>query len=113
IGNSTGTLRGHEGVRIPADDGVIGWVVERAEPVIIPNLSDDERGFDFGQGLGPAVVVPIMNVGKAIGAFLVARLSESRPFPEESAAVLQQMAAYAAIAITNAQTHHRQREVAE
>jgi signal transduction histidine kinase len=42
----------------------------------------------------------------------VARVPGARAFPAESAAVLQQMAAYAAIAISNAQIHRQQVEVA-
>lgn len=113
IGNSTGALRAHEGESLLATEGLIGWVVTEGQSAIIASLPDDERGFSLGEGLGPGVVVPITSAGKVIGAFLVARLAGSRPFPKESEGMLQQMAAYAAIAITNAQTHRHQREVAD
>jgi signal transduction histidine kinase len=111
--NSTGTLRGSEGRSIPVQGSLIGWVVEHGEAVIAPCVSDDPRGYSLGERQGPGVLVPITNNGQILGAFLVSRIEGAPGFSGEHAQMLQKMSAYAAIAITNAETHRRQREVAE
>ncbi|MEX2584645.1 MAG: GAF domain-containing sensor histidine kinase [Gemmatimonadota bacterium] len=113
IGTSTGSLRGIEGDRIPIGESLIGRVATHGEPVITPDLSRDAPSTAAGGSLGPAVVVPVTSVGKVIGVFIVARQQGARVFPPESVGILQQMAAYTAIAITNAEIHRKQQEIAE
>lgn len=112
IHNATGTFRPFENEIVSIDRGILGWVVKNGTAAVLPDLPTNPHRFAFGEGFGPGVVVPILSVGRVIGAFMVARVPGSRAFPAESAAVLQQMAAYAAIAISNAQIHRQQVEVA-
>lgn len=110
--NAIGGFHQFENNTVSIDRGVLGWVVKNGRPAVVPDLPTNPYGFAFGEGFGPGVVVPILSVGRVIGAFMVARVPGSRAFPVESAAVLQQMAAYAAIAISNAEIHRQQVEVA-
>lgn len=110
--NSTGSLRAAEGDSIPVDKSLMGWVVQHGEPVITNNVSDDSRSFELSTRQGPGLVVPVHINGETIGAFLVARLEDGHPFTEENLDTLQKMAAYAAIAIHNAQLYREQTDAA-
>ena len=110
---STGTLRESEGLRVPVSGSLLGWVVEHGETVITASVSNDPRSHALEAGQGPGVVVPIVDGGRVLGAFLVGRVDGAPGIGPESAAILQKMAAYVAIAITNAEIHRRQQETAE
>ncbi|MBW3630013.1 MAG: GAF domain-containing protein [Gemmatimonadetes bacterium] len=111
--NSSGSLRATEGQKLLCEGSVVGSVIVSGEPTLSESLSRDPRGYRLGGTQGPAVVVPIMNSGRVMGAFLVARLEGSPVFGAESIVVLQKMAAYAAIAIHNAEIHRVQAATAD
>ena len=110
--NSTGSLRGAEGESIPVEGSLMGWVVKNGQPVVTPSISDDPRSYELPTRQGPGIVVPVQINGETIGAFLVARLDKASPFTEENLGTLQRMAAYAAIAIHNAQLSREQTDAA-
>jgi signal transduction histidine kinase len=111
--NSSGSLRETEGQELPLQGSVVGSVILTGEATLSDWLSEDPRGYRLGGRQGPAVIVPVTNSGQVLGAFLVARLEGAEPFGPESIVVLQKMAAYAAIAITNAEIHRKQQATAD
>ena len=72
---------------IPVGKGMAGLAVERAEPVTACNIQTDNSG-DVRPGakltgLEGAIVVPMINAGKAIGAYGIANRAERTFTPEE------------------------------
>lgn len=110
--NSTGNLRESEGLKVPVDSSLMGWVIQNGEAAMTPSLSDDPRSFQIGSRQGPAVVVPVQINGETIGAFLVARLEGAELLTHADASTLQKMASYAAIAIQNARLYREQTDAA-
>lgn len=111
--NSSGSLRATEGQKLLCEGSFVGSVILSGEPALSEWLSNDPRGYGLGGQQGPAVVVPITNSGRVMGAFLVARLEGSPVFGPDSIVILQKMAAYAAIAIHNAEIHRVQEATAD
>jgi signal transduction histidine kinase len=110
--NSTGSLRASEGRLIPIEGSLMGWVVKTGEATTTASLADDPRGYPWEDRYGPSVVVPLTSNGRIIGTFMVTRVEGSPLFGDESVAILRTMSSYATIAITNAEIHRQQQEVA-
>lgn len=84
---------------IPVGKGMAGLAVERIQPVTACNIQTDTSG-DVRSGakltgLEGAIVVPMMNGGRAAGALGIANRSE-RTFTEEEQALLLAIGAYLA-----------------
>lgn len=95
-----------EGLVIPIDNSIAGWIFTNAQTLIVPDTSQDPRwnrnvdsrvSFVTRSILG----VPLINRGKAIGV-LQALNKISGEFTEDDTNILETLAAQAAVAIINA-----------
>lgn len=102
------------GMRLALGQGVVGWVAQQGQPVLVPNVSEDSRFFgDFDKESGfttrSILCVPLQTKGQTIGA-IEAMNKESGPFDEEDLKLLTSLAAPAATAIENAQLYEALRQ---
>lgn len=96
---------------VPFGHGLMGWVVEHAEPVLVNDALADERAIQI-PGTTPdpeaIVIVPLIAGGVVIGALNVGRIGgEEIYFSQTDFEVVQLFAAQASIALRNAEVHHQ------
>jgi signal transduction histidine kinase len=106
-----------ERVAVPKES-VAGWIVTHNEPLVIDDVSGDERwsqkvdqasGFVTRSILG----VPLRVKDKVIGALEVLNKKNERPFTEEEVSLLSTLAAQAAVAIENARLFQQSDQIAD
>ncbi|MBN1220113.1 MAG: GAF domain-containing protein [Anaerolineae bacterium] len=114
-GQSSDMVRGR---RLAIGQGIVGWVIERGQPALVPDVSQDPRFFkDFDQLTGfttrSIICVPLQTSEQTIGAIEVMN-KLSGPFNQSDLRLLNWLATPAAIAIQNARLfeqvqlgHHR------
>ncbi len=93
-------------VRLGLDEGLVGLVAQRAEPVNLANAHEHPRFRffpDSGEEVFPAFLgVPIIHQRKVLGVLVVQRRSPER-FPEDQVSFLITLAAQLAAAIAHAE----------
>ncbi len=99
-------------VRLPLGQGIAGWVAEKGQPVVVPNVEMDNRFFaDIDKGSGfhteSILCVPLQTKGRTIGVLEVLN-KKSGSFNQEDLTLLQSIAIPAATAIENAQLYESQ-----
>jgi signal transduction histidine kinase len=100
------------GLHMALGQGLAGWVAEKGEPVIVPDVYADTRFFsDMDKNSGfttrSILCVPLQTKGHTIGAIEVMN-KKNGIFDKEDLALLQALAAPAAAAIENAQLYEDQ-----
>ncbi len=111
------------GWRLESGAGIVGWVVDRGESLIVPDAQRDERHFkgvdaETGLPIRSILSVPLQVKGSVIGA-LQAVDTEAGRFDGRDRRLLEALAASAAVAIQNARLYKQaeaeifQREEAE
>jgi GAF domain-containing protein/ligand-binding sensor domain-containing protein len=95
--------------------GVTGWVGETGEPLLIPDVSQDERFIQFsssGIETRSELAVPIKTKEKVVGVLNV-QSAEYDAFDESDLVVMQALADQAATAIENARLFEAEQRRAE
>ncbi len=98
--------------KIPADQGLSGWIVSNHQPLLIKNLEEESDQLP----IDPVVVgqdkvtpswlgVPLISEGELLGILAVASY-QTNAFQESDQYLLEQIAQQAALSIKNAR-HHR------
>jgi GAF domain-containing protein len=92
--------------RMPQGQGIVGWVIQTGEPILVPDVSRDTRFFaQFDQQSGfttrSILCVPLQTKGRTIGA-IEAMNKDDAAFGPEDLKSLTLLAAPAAAAIENA-----------
>jgi PAS domain S-box-containing protein len=106
------------GKRLSTGQGIVNWVFQQGEPLLVPDVSLDPRFFgawdaEMGFTTHSILCVPLKTRGRTIGA-IEAVNKASGDFDREDLALLTSMAASAAIAIENARLYEQaQQEIAE
>ena len=105
------------GLHMALGQGLAGWVAEKGEPVIVPDVYADQRFFpnmDKNSGFTTKSIlcVPLQTKGYTIGAIEVMN-KKNGVFDKEDLALLQALAAPAAAAIENAQLYEEQNRTIE
>jgi len=93
--------------RIKVGEGIAGWVAEKREPVMVNDVSKDERftgRHDQASGFKTrsALCVPMIAAGEFIGVVEVLNKKVSEGFTEADKGLLESLASLAALAIANA-----------
>jgi signal transduction histidine kinase len=101
--------------RVSMNEGVVGWVATHCEPVIINDVSKDDRfsrEVDTRTGFltRSVLCVPLQIKGKPIGVLEVLNKFSGNGFDQEDLQVALTMAAQAAVAIENARLYQSLRE---
>lgn len=102
-GPKSGNLRG---VRLPMGQGIVGWVAEHNQPLLVPDVSKDPR---FFKGLDKKtettsqaiLCVPLRVKDELIGVVEVINKKQG-PFTATDQHLLESLATFAAVAIQNA-----------
>lgn len=107
---------GLQGAWLSLDRGIAGWVARNREAVVCPDVSKDERfagEFDTQADFQTTsiVAVPLVSKGRLLGVIELLNVLESDDFGELEVEVLKTLADYAAIAIENARSVERIREL--
>jgi signal transduction histidine kinase len=100
---------------MPADQGIAGWIFTHRQPVIVEDVSQDERFFkDIDESLGyrtsSLIGAPLMTKGEMIGVIEVLNKRSGEKFDEQDLDTLSALAGQAAIAIVNARLYSQIRE---
>jgi len=90
-------------------EGITGWVAAHREPLIVPDVTQDERYIEGVIGGRSELAVPMVVQGKLIGVLDV-ESTEPDAFDEHDLELLSSVAALAAVAIHNAQLFEDIRE---
>jgi diguanylate cyclase (GGDEF)-like protein/excisionase family DNA binding protein len=105
------------GYHIPFGRGLMGWVVEHAQPILANDALSDPRALQIpGTPPDPEAVamVPLIAEGEVLGALNVSRLGGPEVyFSEADFELVQLFAAQASIALRNADAHHAVSQQAE
>ncbi len=98
------------GSRIAADQGLAGWVFTNLEPLIVGDVSKDERflsSVDQGSGFEThsLIAVPLMTPTERLGVLQVVNKRSGEQFDGQDLDVLNALAAQAAVMISNARLY--------
>jgi len=101
--------------RIGLDEGIAGWVATHGEPVIVNDVSRDERfsrkaDVHTGALTRSIAAVPLQVKGKTIGVLEVLNKFSTEGFDEEDLRLMLTLATQAAITIENARLYQSLRE---
>jgi signal transduction histidine kinase len=106
-----------EGIVVPVESSIAGWIVTHSEPLVVPDTSKDSRwsqqvdqktAFVTRSILG----VPLVTRDKMLGA-VEALNKRAGLFTEEDVTILQALSAQAAVAIVNARLFQQSDLIAE
>ena len=103
-------------VRLKPGEGIAGWVVQHGEPLIVPNVGQDERFASHLDGLtkvetNSVVCVPVRGRDRILGVIELINYVAELKLDEDDLFRLQALADYAAIAIENARYVQRIQEL--
>jgi GAF domain-containing protein len=98
--------------RVPADQGIAGWVLRRGEPAIVNDVTKDPRFYaelDRGSGFTTRSIlaVPLKIRDKAIGVVEVINKRSGGSFSSRDQDLATALAAQAAVAIENARLYQK------
>jgi signal transduction histidine kinase len=100
---------------LPRTHGMLGAMLETAEPFRTDDIHRDPRFRGWWPRQHPNMRsflgVPIVSRADVIGAFYLTEKREARAFDASDQALIELLAAHAAIAITNARLYERTREL--
>ncbi len=104
-----------EGMRMPSNKGIAGWVFIHQEPLIVDDTSQDKRFYSqFDKTTGfktdSIIGVPLITKGKSIGVLEVLNKHSGEKFNQHDLDILMALAAQSAIAIENARLIESLRE---
>lgn len=98
------------GQRLRSGEGIAGWVAERGETLLIPDVAADPR---FSPRMDEAtrfatksiLAVPLRTGERVIGVIEVINALDERQFTPDDLQILEAFANFAAVAIENARRH--------
>jgi diguanylate cyclase (GGDEF)-like protein len=96
-----------DGLRMPADQGIAGWVARHRQPLLLEDASRDprwNRGFEAATRFRPRsmLCVPLVSKSTLHGVIEVMNRLDGRPFDARQLRLVQILADHAAIAMENA-----------
>jgi len=103
------------GQRLKRGEGVAGWVAERGQTLLLPDVSADPR---FSPRMDETtrfatrsiLAVPLRTGDRVIGVVEVINALDEREFNPEDVEILEAFAEFAAVAVNNSRTHEALRE---
>ncbi|MGQ9811438.1 MAG: SpoIIE family protein phosphatase, partial [bacterium] len=96
-------------VELKFGEGIVGWVANNQNPVIVPNVSRDERYLAVRESTQSEVVVPLM-VGDRIVGIINLESDRLDAFTDEHVNLIKTFGSQAAISIERAKLHADQIE---
>jgi GAF domain-containing protein len=100
------------GTRVPAGQGIAGWVLEHGEPAVVDEPRDDRRfyaGIDAGSDLRTRTLlaVPLAVKDRVIGVVELVNKRGEQGFDDQDVRLAKALSDQAAIAIENARLYAR------
>ncbi|MCL5006375.1 MAG: diguanylate cyclase [Acidobacteria bacterium] len=94
-------------VRVKMGEGIVGWVAEHGEPVLVEDIKTDPRRVVRRNGswhpeAQSIICVPVKGRENVLGVIELVNTSGKERFHEEDIPILKNLADYAAIALENA-----------
>jgi diguanylate cyclase (GGDEF)-like protein len=101
-----------DGLRLPCDKGIAGWVARHREAVCIADVTKDQRyfvGVEEQSHFVPRsmLCVPMLSKGSLLGVVQVINKIDGTAFTEDDLRIAQTLADHAAIAIENASLYRQ------
>lgn len=99
-------------LRVPADQGIAGWVVQHGEPAIVDDVPNDPRFYDqidrqSGFTTRSMLAVPLKLRDRTIGVVELVNKRGAASFSERDLDIATALAAQAAVAIENARLYQK------
>jgi GAF domain-containing protein len=99
-------------LRVPADQGIAGWVIQHGEPAIVDDVPNDPRFYDqidrkSGFSTRTMLAVPLKLRDRAIGVIELMNKQNGPSFNERDQDLATALAAQAAVAIENARLYQK------
>ncbi|HUT53692.1 MAG TPA: sensor domain-containing diguanylate cyclase [bacterium] len=112
VGKASQKLRN---IRMKIGEGIAGWVAKNGEPLIIPDVDQDQRFAKWvdqksGFKTKSIVCIPLISKGRTLGVIELINVAEAHR-EKEHLELLEALADFAAIAIENARFVKRVREL--
>lgn len=107
---ATGALRARAGEALPSDGSMAGWVIERGEPLLVDDLASDQRAWvsvNVDLGLERGATVPLVRLGRVVGALGCDNAKGGRPFRPRDLDLLDRLGEQAVLAIESARLFER------
>jgi diguanylate cyclase (GGDEF)-like protein len=103
-------------VRIRLGEGIAGWVAQEGIPVVMPDVSIDERfcsamGKETGIRTKSLMCVPIKSKGNIIGVLEIANKTTDTPFTKDDLDIIMRIVDHAAIAVERASLYQKMAEL--
>jgi signal transduction histidine kinase/DNA-binding response OmpR family regulator len=103
-----------EGLRIPASEGIVGWVVQSWQPILVDDAQTHSKLYSdvdavAGTTTESLIAVPLRSRNKIIGV-IEAINPRAQPFDQHSLLLLTTLAGAAAVAIENARLYEAEQE---
>ncbi len=103
------------GATFPPKGSMSGEAIRTGRPIVVPDASRDPRAYQpvvrLGN-MGPMILVPLAERGRAFGTLNAVRMRGGRPFAQEDVDLLQRFADQAAIALEYARAQREAQRVA-
>lgn len=103
------------GATFPPRGSIAGEVIRSGRSLLVPDAARDPRAYQpvvkLGD-MGPLILVPLAERGRAIGTLNAARVRGGRPFSQEDVELLQRFADQATIAVEYARAQREAQRVA-
>lgn len=101
--------------RMTKDQGIVGWVVSHGQPLIVNDVSQDERFYEeIDKSIDfhtvSLICVPLSYKGRVIGALEILNKLSGEEFDEDDLDLLTALASQSATAIENARLYQSLRE---
>jgi PAS domain S-box-containing protein len=98
---------------VPVDDGLAGWVIERGEPLVVPNIENGLRPLLAIPTTGPQAFIgaPIRAKGQVLGVLSVVGAAGQQFKPEE-VTLLASIADEIGVAVENARLYRQAEQLA-
>ncbi len=105
-----------KGMKVAAGQGIASWVAEHGEPLMIADVSEDERFSDLFDKASSFITqsvlcVPVRSKDHILGVIELVNGPSERSFKQADLQILLTIADYAAIAIENARNFKRINEL--
>jgi len=112
VGDASASLKS---VRLRIGEGIAGWVAEHGEPVVVPDVSKDERFSNRVDDMTrwhtrSVLCVPLASKNRILGVIQLINV-EMKTFGDDQLMLLRALADYAAIAIDNARAVEKIQEL--
>ncbi|MGH2536843.1 MAG: sensor histidine kinase [Candidatus Promineifilaceae bacterium] len=107
-----------QGMVVPLEGSIAGWVVRSGEPIVIDDVQTDARYYERVERsthfvTRNMVAVPLINKGEVVGVLEAINKGGRVAYSDQDLAILQALASQAAVAIENARLFQQTDLIAE